>query len=69
MYTINSTKRYKVTFLKDAGAFKKDDETLVGMAIAIKFVNKGWVKADRELYADAKEAGCDKLIKKSTVAE
>lgn len=65
MYKIYSAKRYKVTFLKAAGAFKKDDTTKVGMAIAIKFLNKGWVKAERELYADAKAAGCDKLIKKT----
>lgn len=65
MYNIYAAKRYKVTFLKDAGAFKKDDETTVGMAIAIKFLNKGWVKAERELYADAKTAGCEKLIRKT----
>lgn len=66
MYNINSAKRYKVTFLKDAGAFKKDQESMVGMVIAIKYINKGWVKADKELYADAKAFGCDKMIKKVT---
>lgn len=69
MYKINSCKRYKVTFLRDTERFKTGDESYVGMAIAIEFLNLGLVKADKELYADAKAAGCDKLIKKSNVTE
>ena len=65
MYKIDSCKRYKVTFLKDTERFKAGEESYVGMAIAIKFVNLGLVKAERELYNDAKAAGCDDLIKKA----
>ena len=55
--------------MKDTERFKTGDESYVGMAIAIEFLNLGLVKADKDLYADAKAAGCDKLIKKSTVTE
>ena len=65
-YTINSTKRYEVTFTKDTDKFKKGDKSHVGMALCIKFLNSGLVTAEKEFYADAKAAGCDKLIKKTT---
>lgn len=69
MYKINSAKRYEVTFVKDTARFKTGDKTMVGMVLAIKFLNLGLVKADREFYADAKAAGCDELIKKQKTVE
>lgn len=64
MYKIDSCKRYKVTFLKDTERFKTGDESYVGMALAIEFLNLGLVKADKELYADAEAKGCRDRIKK-----
>lgn len=69
MYKINSEKRYEVTFVKDTARFKTGDKTMAGMVLAIKFLNWGMVKADREFYADAKAAGCDELIEKQKTVE
>lgn len=68
-YKINSTKRYKVTFLKDFASYKAGNEAMVSMPIAIKFVNAGLVKADKELFADAKANGADELIKRQKTVE
>lgn len=61
-YNFNLVKRYKVTFIKDASFYKKDDEVEIGMALAAKFVREGKISPTPELLADAKELKCEEAF-------
>lgn len=61
-YNFNLTKRYKVTFIKDASFYKKDDEVEIGMALAAKFAREGKITPTPELLADAKALKCEEAF-------
>lgn len=48
-YRMDLTELFKVTFLKDFGAFKKSESTCVSLPIALKWINSGAVSTTPEI--------------------
>lgn len=63
-YKMDLSEVYKVTFVKDFGAFRSGDETHVSLPIAMKWMKMGIVSETSEVAAAAEVAGCSALLKK-----
>lgn len=61
-YTMNLSKRYKVTFIKDGVFYKKGNIVEVNMPTAAGFFKEGKIEVTQDLINDAKEMKCEDLF-------